>query len=119
MARSDVLVTADWAESNLDTPGVVFVEVDEDASAYDTGHIAGAVKLDWHTELNDPVTRDYVDGAGFAAFFARIRENRRAPRELAMLREIDPHLLADIGFEDVKCRIEILDFIFVILIIID
>ncbi|WP_345960877.1 rhodanese-like domain-containing protein, partial [Glycomyces tenuis] len=45
MAREDVLVTADWAEENLDTPGVVFVEVDEDTSAYDSGHIKGAVKI--------------------------------------------------------------------------
>ena len=43
MARSDVLVSADWAESNLDAPNVVFVEVDEDTSAYDTDHIAGAI----------------------------------------------------------------------------
>jgi 3-mercaptopyruvate sulfurtransferase SseA len=47
MARSDVLVTTDWAESNLDATNTVFVEVDEDTSAYDGGHIAGAVKLDW------------------------------------------------------------------------
>ena len=53
MARSDVLVTTDWAESNLDAPNTVFVEVDEDTSAYDGGHIAGAVKLDWKTDLQD------------------------------------------------------------------
>ena len=45
MARPDVLVTADWAENNLDAPNTVFVEVDEDTSAYDTGHIPGAIKL--------------------------------------------------------------------------
>ncbi|BDX30272.1 putative thiosulfate sulfurtransferase [Mycobacterium antarcticum] len=66
MARSDVLVTADWAESNLDAPGVVFVEVDEDASAYDGGHIAGAVKLDWRNDLQDPVKRDFVDQEQFS-----------------------------------------------------
>jgi thiosulfate/3-mercaptopyruvate sulfurtransferase len=66
MARSDVLVTADWAESNLDAPNVVFVEVDEDASAYDGGHIAGAVKLDWKTDLQDPVKRDFVDQQQFS-----------------------------------------------------
>ena len=49
MARSEVLVTADWAESNLNAPNTVFVEVDEDASAYDTGQIAGAGKIDWRT----------------------------------------------------------------------
>src|ERR1700710_1569683 len=66
MARSDVLVTTDWAESNLDAPNTVFVEVDEDASAYDTGHIAGAVKLDWKTDLQDPVKRDFVDAQQFS-----------------------------------------------------
>ena len=63
MARSDVLVSTDWAESNLDADHVVFVEVDEDTSAYDGGHIAGAVKLDWRTDLQDPVRRDFVDAA--------------------------------------------------------
>jgi thiosulfate/3-mercaptopyruvate sulfurtransferase len=61
MSRADVLVSADWAEENLNTPGVVFVEVDEDTSAYDGGHIPGAVKLDWKTELQDQVRRDFVN----------------------------------------------------------
>ncbi|THV41457.1 sulfurtransferase [Glycomyces buryatensis] len=66
MAREDVLVTADWAEENLDTPGVVFVEVDEDASAYDYGHIKGAVKIDWKDDLQDPVRRDFVNQEQFS-----------------------------------------------------
>ena len=66
MARSDVLVSADWAQSNLDADHVVFVEVDEDTSAYDDGHIAGAVKLDWRTDLQDPVRRDFVDAQQFS-----------------------------------------------------
>ena len=66
MARSDVLVSVDWAESNLDAPNVVFVEVDEDTSAYDGGHIAGAVKLDWKADLQDPVRRDFVDAQQFS-----------------------------------------------------
>ena len=66
MARSDVLVSTDWAESNLDAPKTVFVEVDEDTSAYDTGHIAGAVKLDWRSDLQDPVKRDFVDAEQFS-----------------------------------------------------
>ena len=65
MSRDSVLVTADWAEKNLDTPGVVFVEVDEDTTAYDGGHIPGAIKLDWKKDLQDPVRRDFVDRAGF------------------------------------------------------
>ncbi len=65
MSRADVLVSADWAEQNLDTPGVVFVEVDEDTTAYDGGHIEGAVKLDWKADLQDPVRRDFVSREQF------------------------------------------------------
>jgi thiosulfate/3-mercaptopyruvate sulfurtransferase len=66
MARSDVLVTTDWAESNLDAPSTVFVEVDEDTTAYEGGHIEGAVRLDWKTELQDQVKRDFVDAQHFS-----------------------------------------------------
>jgi thiosulfate/3-mercaptopyruvate sulfurtransferase len=65
MSRSDVLVDADWVEAHLDDPGVVLVEVDEDTTAYDKGHIRGAVKLDWRKDLQDPVRRDFVDRHGF------------------------------------------------------
>jgi thiosulfate/3-mercaptopyruvate sulfurtransferase len=65
MSRSDVLVDADWAESHLDDSKVVFVEVDEDVSAYDTGHIPGAVRLDWKSELQDPIIRDFVNKEQF------------------------------------------------------
>src|SRR5512135_3317738 len=61
MARSDVLVSPDWAESNLDAENVVFVEVDEDTSVYDLGHIPGAIRLDWREDLQDSVKRDFVD----------------------------------------------------------
>ncbi|WP_017572153.1 sulfurtransferase [Nocardiopsis halotolerans] len=65
MSRSDVLVDADWVEAHLDDDNVVLVEVDEDTSAYDKGHIRGAVKIDWKTDLQDPVRRDFVDRTGF------------------------------------------------------
>src|SRR3954451_13064206 len=65
-AHPEMLVTADWVEAHLDDPGVVIVESDEDVLLYDTGHIPGAVKVDWHMELNDPLTRDYLDGEGFS-----------------------------------------------------
>jgi thiosulfate/3-mercaptopyruvate sulfurtransferase len=65
MSRSDVLVDADWVENHLDDPGVVLVEVDEDTTAYDKGHIRGAVKIDWKKDLQDPVRRDFVDRHGF------------------------------------------------------
>ncbi|MEU8265528.1 sulfurtransferase [Sphaerisporangium sp. NPDC049002] len=70
MSRSAVLVDADWVEANLDSPGVVLVEVDEDASAYDKGHIRGAVKIDWKKDLQDPVRRDFVDREGFQALLS-------------------------------------------------
>src|ERR687898_482385 len=65
-AHPERLVTADWLAAHLDDPDVVIVESDEDVLLYDTGHIPGAVKVDWHTELNDPVKRDYVQGERFA-----------------------------------------------------
>ncbi|MFC9440181.1 sulfurtransferase [Nocardia sp. NPDC057030] len=66
MARSDVLVSVDWAEENLNAPGIVFVEVDEDTSAYDGGHIEGAVRLDWKKDLQDQVRRDFVNQEQFS-----------------------------------------------------
>jgi thiosulfate/3-mercaptopyruvate sulfurtransferase len=65
MSRSEVLVDAEWVEAHLSDPDVVIVEVDEDTSAYEKGHIAGAVRLDWTTDLQDPVKRDFVDRATF------------------------------------------------------
>jgi thiosulfate/3-mercaptopyruvate sulfurtransferase len=52
-------------QAHLDDPGIVLVEVDEDTSAYEKGHIRGAVRIDWKTELQDPVRRDFVDQTGF------------------------------------------------------
>ena len=65
-AHPQRLVTTDWLAEHLNDPGLLVVESDEDVLLYATGHIPGAVKVDWHTELNDQVTRDYLDGAGFA-----------------------------------------------------
>jgi thiosulfate/3-mercaptopyruvate sulfurtransferase len=65
MSRADVLVDADWAEAHISDPKVVLIEVDEDVSAYDGGHIEGAVRLDWKSELQDPVRRDFVNKEQF------------------------------------------------------
>ena len=70
-AHPERLVTTDWLAEHLGQPGLVVVESDEDVLLYETGHIPGAVKVDWHTELNDPVTRDYVDAEGFAELMRR------------------------------------------------
>jgi thiosulfate/3-mercaptopyruvate sulfurtransferase len=65
-AHPERLVSGEWLEAHIGTPGLVVVESDEDVLLYETGHIEGAVKIDWHTDLNDPVERDYIDGAAFA-----------------------------------------------------
>jgi len=70
-AHPELLVSTGWVAEHLETPGVVVVESDEDVLLYDTGHVPGAVKVDWHMDLNDPVTRDYLDGEGFAALMRR------------------------------------------------
>jgi thiosulfate/3-mercaptopyruvate sulfurtransferase len=70
MSRSDVLVDADWVQGHSADEGVVLVEVDEDTTAYDKGHIKGAVKIDWKKDLQDPVRRDFVDRAGFEALLS-------------------------------------------------
>jgi thiosulfate/3-mercaptopyruvate sulfurtransferase len=80
-ARPQMLVSTDWLAEHLDDPGLVVAESDEDVLLYETGHIPGAVKLDWHTELNDPVTRDYVDGVGFA----RLMSERGISRDTTLV----------------------------------
>ncbi|AWB89313.1 sulfurtransferase [Salinibacterium hongtaonis] len=65
-AHPERLVSTQWLAEHLGEPGLVVVESDEDVLLYETGHIPGAVKIDWHTDLNDPVERDYIDGEAFA-----------------------------------------------------
>ena len=75
-ATPGALVSTEWLAANLNTPGLVVVESDEDTLLYETGHIPGSVKVDWHTDLNDPVSRDYVGPEGFAALMSRKGINR-------------------------------------------
>ncbi|MEX5294824.1 sulfurtransferase [Kocuria sp. CPCC 205268] len=70
-AHPERLVSTQWVAEHLGDPGVVVVESDEDVLLYETGHVPGAVKVDWHTDLNSPDTRDYVDAAEFAELMAR------------------------------------------------
>jgi thiosulfate/3-mercaptopyruvate sulfurtransferase len=60
-AHPEILVSTDWVAKHLDDPKVRLVESNEDLLLYDTGHIPGAVKVDWTNDLNDPVVRDYID----------------------------------------------------------
>ena len=69
--RDQVLVTADWVEEHLDDPSVVLLEVAGDVSAYDTGHIPGAVRIDWTDDLKDTVSRDMLTQAPVEALMSR------------------------------------------------
>jgi len=62
-AHPEMLVSTEWVAAHLDDPSVRIVESDEDLLLYDTGHIPGAVKVDWIEDLNDPLIRDYLDQA--------------------------------------------------------
>ena len=70
MSRENALVDVDWVEEHLDDSNVVLIEVDEDTSAYDKGHIRNAIKLDWTTDLQDQVRRDFVNKAQFEALLS-------------------------------------------------
>ncbi len=64
--RDDVLITTDWLAQHLDDPAIRIVEVDEDTDAYGRGHIPGAVAVNWNTDLQDPLRRDFIDPDQFA-----------------------------------------------------
>ena len=65
-ANPDALVSTQWVADNLNDPSIRIVESDEDVLLYDTGHIPGAVKIDWHADLNDALRRDYLTADRFA-----------------------------------------------------
>ncbi len=64
-AHPDVLVSTQWVEDNVNDPNIRIVESDEDVLLYDVGHVPGALKIDWQTELQDEVIRDYVSKENF------------------------------------------------------
>jgi thiosulfate/3-mercaptopyruvate sulfurtransferase len=70
-ANPDVLVSTDWVAQHLNDPKLRIVESNEDVLLYDTGHVPGAVNIDWHADLNDPLQRDYVNPENFAALLSR------------------------------------------------
>ena len=70
-AHPDVLVSTDWVAEHLDDPNVRIVESDEDVLLYEMGHVPGAINLDWHTDLQNQVERDFLDKAGFEALMRK------------------------------------------------
>lgn len=70
-AHPEVLVSTDWVANHLNDPEVRLIEADEDVLLYEVGHIPGAIKLDWHVDLQDPLKRDFVDRDGFERLMSR------------------------------------------------
>ena len=79
-AHPEYLVDTDWVASHLNDPDVRIVESDEDYLLYDTGHIPGAVKVDWFTTLQHPVRRDFLTKAGFRKAVLRAGHRQRYHR---------------------------------------
>ncbi len=79
-ARPDVVVETDWLEQHLDDPKIRIIEVDEDASAFEKGHIPGAIAWDWNTDLHAPVGRDYIDQQGLTRLLRRAGVDDDTPR---------------------------------------
>jgi thiosulfate/3-mercaptopyruvate sulfurtransferase len=65
-ARPEALVSTQWVADHLNDPTIRIVESNEDILLYNKGHVPGAIKIDWVSDLNDPLVRDYLDGARFA-----------------------------------------------------
>ena len=71
-AHPEALVSAEWVSEHLNDPDVRIIESNEDVLLYDTGHIPGAVHVDWRRDLNDQIQRDYLDPKAFAQLASRI-----------------------------------------------
>src|SRR5436305_13328258 len=67
-----VLVTTDWLAEHLNDTGLVVAEVDENPDLYDEGHVPGAVKLHWRTDLQDPIERDLIEKGPFEELMGRL-----------------------------------------------
>jgi thiosulfate/3-mercaptopyruvate sulfurtransferase len=70
-ANPDALIEAEWLAEHLEDPGIRVVEVDEDVTAYEKGHIPGAVSWNWFTDLHDPLRRDFLDQAGLTGLLRK------------------------------------------------
>ena len=86
-AHPDALVSTAWLAEHLDDPTIRIIESDEDVLLYDTGHIPGALKVDWHADLNDPLVRDYVGARAVPGAAALARHRRIDDRDLLRRQE--------------------------------
>jgi thiosulfate/3-mercaptopyruvate sulfurtransferase len=75
-AHPDALVSTDWVEQHLNDPNVRLIESNEDTLLYASGHVPGAVHVDWTSDLNDQIRREYITRAGFEALMSKIGATR-------------------------------------------
>src|SRR5438046_2528830 len=75
-AHPEMLVSTDWVEQHLKDPKVRLIESNEDTLLYSSGHIPGAVHVDWTSDLNDPIRRDYITREAFDSLMSRIGASR-------------------------------------------
>jgi thiosulfate/3-mercaptopyruvate sulfurtransferase len=75
-AHPDVLVSTDWVEQHLNDAKVRVIESNEDTLLYASGHVPGAVHVDWTSDLNDQIRRDYITREGFETLMSRIGATR-------------------------------------------
>ena len=107
-ANADALVSTDWVAKHGNDDGVQIVESNEDPLLYPSGHIPGAVEIDWAADLNDPLRRDYLDRDGFANLMSskghierHDRRSVRRPQQLVgLLRALDLPTLRSYQRED-------------------
>jgi len=71
-AHPEALVTTEWVNQNLDNPAVRLIESNEDTLVYASGHLRGAAHVDWTTDLNNPVRRDYIGPDAFSRLMSRL-----------------------------------------------
>ena len=86
-AHPDALVSTDWVEQHLNDPKVRLIESNEDTLLYASGHVPGAVHVDWTSDLNDQIRRDYITRDGFEALMSKIGATQRHDRRLLRRQE--------------------------------
>jgi thiosulfate/3-mercaptopyruvate sulfurtransferase len=75
-AHPEVLVSTEWVAGHLNDPAIRLVESNEDTLLYASGHVPGAVNVDWTSDLNDQIRRDYITREGFESLMSRIGATR-------------------------------------------
>ena len=103
-AHPEVLVSTQWVAEHAGDTNVRIVESDEDVLLYTQGHVPGAVKIDWHTDLQDQIVRDYIDKDRFAELVPLQGNRQRHDRRLLRRQEQLVGLLRLLGLQALRPR---------------